>query len=1072
MQSPEDESLELCKVISHIDDKTRDRLNKKKAWDYGYNTDHDVIVISKSGQIGDIVEIQNLKIALPLQPKEIHKRSEVKSEQYWEPFEYPKELSKIKTIFQWNEYPSSFKESWVDYIETEFDRRESGFWFKNNGCPTYITGAHYMYLQWTKIDVGHPEFRESNRIFFIFWEACKADNRCYGMCYLKNRRSGFSFMSSAETVNQATVTSDARFGILSKSGADAKKMFTDKVVPISTNYPFFFKPIQDGMDRPKTELAYRVPASKLTRRSIADTENDDDLTGLDTTIDWKNTGDNSYDGEKLRLLVHDECYHGLTNILNSNMDFVPIQDLSIGDRVIVEGGKVKTIVKKTKGKTQGYLIKQPYGEDYLVTENHRLVLNQYGKGEVILTAKEFFNSSKYRKQHLTRIVSKGIESEDVFEGIPPYLLGLWLGDGRKSSMTFIVNQDEEPEILHYLGRMCEMRGIDFDIKRREECKAHVVEFRMKGVNDELRKIGVYKNKHIPESYLKSSIETRLQILAGIIDTDGYSDKKKGAIEIGMSRKNLVEQIRFLALSSGLSCSNLKHRVSNFKTDVYRISISGDLSRIPILTSKKSFEDYTPQTRGRRNKVSIEDAGLIEYVGIQVDADNDDERKLVLSDFTISMNSGKWERPDNILNNWRVTKTTLRLGRRIIGKCLMGSTSNSQEKGGGNFKRLYNDSDVNQRNANGQTKSGMYSLFIPMEWNFEGFIDQYGQPVFRRPNKAVLDHYGDVIDGGVLDYWENEVESLRNDSDALNEFYRQFPRTEGHAFRDEAKNSLFNLTKIYEQIDHNDGLQRQRVVQRGSFHWKNGIKDSEVIWTPEKNGRFYVSWIPPRELRNRVINRNGMKYPGNEHIGSFGCDSYDISGTVGGGGSNGALHGFTKTNLEGPSNMFFLEYIYRPQTAELFYEDVLMAMVFYGMPVLAENNKPRLLYHLKNRGYRRWSINRPDKQGSALSKAEKELGGIPSSPAVISIHAEAIESYIEENVGFDDQGTGNMYFTRTLLDWANYDISKRTKFDATVSSGLAIMANQKYVVKPQKNNTEINVNFAKYNNGGIVSSIIK
>jgi len=148
------------------------------------------------------------------------------------------------------------------------------------------------------------------------------------------------------------------------------------------------------------------------------------------------------------------------------------------------------------------------------------------------------------------------------------------------------------------------------------------------------------------------------------------------------------------------------------------------------------------------------------------------------------------------------------------------------------------------------------------------------------------------------------------------------------------------------------------------------------------------------------------------------------------------------------------------------------MVFYGMPVLAENNKPRLLYHLKNRGYRRWSINRPDKHSTNLSKAEKELGGIPSSPSVISIHAEAIESYIEQHVGFNEEGTGNMYFTRTLLDWANYDISKRTKFDATVSSGLALMASQKYVVKAQKNNTEINVNFARYNNGGTVSSIIK
>ena len=95
----------------------------------------------------------------------------------------------------------------------------------------------------------------------------------YGMCYLKNRRSGFSFMASGETVNLATLNlSDSRYGILSKSGPDAKTMFTDKVVPISVNYPFFFKPIQDGMDRPKTELAYRVPATKLTRRKLITNE--------------------------------------------------------------------------------------------------------------------------------------------------------------------------------------------------------------------------------------------------------------------------------------------------------------------------------------------------------------------------------------------------------------------------------------------------------------------------------------------------------------------------------------------------------------------------------------------------------------------------------------------------------------------------------------------------------------------------------------------------------------------------------------------------------------------------------
>ena len=99
-------------------------------------------------------------------------------------------------------------------------------------------------------------------------------------------------MASEECFSMRTVSSESRFGILSKSGSDAKKMFTVKLVPISVNYPFFFKPIQDGMDRPKTELAYRVPASKFTRKKLETNKTLRELDGLDTTIDWKTTGDN------------------------------------------------------------------------------------------------------------------------------------------------------------------------------------------------------------------------------------------------------------------------------------------------------------------------------------------------------------------------------------------------------------------------------------------------------------------------------------------------------------------------------------------------------------------------------------------------------------------------------------------------------------------------------------------------------------------------------------------------------------------------------------------------------------
>tara|TARA_A100001201_G_scaffold143207_3_gene143873 strand:- start:7678 stop:9924 length:2247 start_codon:yes stop_codon:yes gene_type:complete len=740
----------LYKVLDdYIPKRVLSNKNRGGTWQYGYNEKYDFVNISKTGRVGEIINIAGLVIGLPLAPKECYSKSDKPTEQYWERKELPKSLSKINSIFQWNDAPKEFKSRWVDYIESEFDKREDGYWFMNNGKPTYITGSHYMYLQWTSIDVGYPDYREANRIFFLFWEACRADKRSFGMTYLKIRRSGFSYMGSSECVNVGTLAKDSRVGILSKTGSDAKKMFTDKVVPISSRLPFFFKPIQDGMDKPKTELAFRIPASKITKKNMYDVASEE-LYGLDTTIDWKNTDDNSYDGEKLLLLVHDE-------------------------------------------------------------------------------------------------------------------------------------------------------------------------------------------------------------------------------------------------------------------------------------------------------------------------------------------SGKWVKPNNILNNWRVTKTCLRLGSKIIGKCLMGSTSNALSKGGGNFKKLFEDSNVNTRNANGQTKSGMYSLFIPMEWNMEGFIDRYGMPVFYNPKEKVLGVDGEYITKGAVDYWKAEVESLKQDADALNEFYRQFPRTESHAFRDESKSSLFNLTKIYQQIDYNDSLIQEHHLTRGSFSWANGVKDSKVIWSPNRRGRFLISWLLPKNLQNNVIERRGAKYPGNEHLGSFGCDSYDISGTVGGKGSNGALHGLTKFNMQDvPSNQFFLEYIARPQTAEIFFEEVLMACVFYGMPILVENNKPRLLYHLKNRGYRAFSINRPDKKLIKLSKTERELGGIPnSSEDVKQAHAAAVESYIEKHVGLDLQGTyrdsdvmGTMLFNKTLEDWAKFDINNRTAYDATISTGLAIMANQKHLYTPNQKQSKISINFARYNNQGLTSEILQ
>ena len=143
-----------------------------------------------------------------------------------------------------------------------------------------------------------------------------------------------------------------------------------------------------------------------------------------------------------------------------------------------------------------------------------------------------------------------------------------------------------------------------------------------------------------------------------------------------------------------------------------------------------------------------------------------------------------------------------------------------------------------------------------------------------------------------------------------------------------------------------------------------------------------------------------------------------------------------------------------------------------MPILAENNKPRLLYYLKRRGYRAFSMNRPDKL--KLSVAEREIGGIPnSSEDIKQAHAAAIESYIEDYVGLKETMYGDMYFQETLEDWSKFNINNRTKHDASISSGLALMACNKHRYSPVNKRIlkPVDLGIKRYDNRGTTSKII-
>jgi len=121
------------------------------------------------------------------------------------------------------------------------------------------------------------------------------------------------------------------------------------------------------------------------------------------------------------------------------------------------------------------------------------------------------------------------------------------------------------------------------------------------------------------------------------------------------------------------------------------------------------------------------------------------------------------------------------------------------------------------------------------------------------------------------------------------------------------------------------------------------------------------------------------------------------------------------------------------------------------------------------------MNRPDKVWNKLSTTEREIGGIPnSSEDIKQAHAAAIESYIETYVGLREDGYGDMYHQKTLEDWAKFNINNRTKHDASISSGLAIMAcnKNKYRPNPERKYQPINLGIKRYNNDGLSSKIIK
>lgn len=727
----------LGKYVKIVPENVLRERNNAKTWKYGYNKEYDIVIISKDGTLGEIYNLRDINIGFPAQPpkKKITNYKRPLYLQKWERKPLPKGISKD------NEH------LFEDYILEEYRRRTEGMFIYINGEIEYLPGSFYFFLQWFSIGRIYPHFRMTQRDLMLFWEACYADPRCYGILYVKNRRLGWSTLQQSEVNNRATIYRDGLVGIISKTGKDAKSAFR-KVVQGFRKLPFFFRPETDGTTNPKTELAFSKPAKRITHKTRGDYDEEDEA--LNTFVQWYNTDLNSMDSERI----------------------APVQ-------IIDEPGKFP--------------------------------------------------------------------------------------------------------------------------------------------------------KNVP------------------------------------------------------------------------------------------FSEY-----------------------------------------------------------WDVAKECLVEGVEIVGKAMVGSTINPPNQGGKEFKIVWDASDYNERNANDQTKSGLYRIFIPAEYNYRGFFDEFGFPILEDPEKPIMNNEGKLVSTGAITHLNNIEASLKGDPEKLAGQKRKYPRTIIDAFRSTDTSCAFNAGKLYEQIDWVNHEMPQSMVQVGDLHWEDGVQDGNVVFSPNPSGLFRVAWHPPKEIRNNVEKNGTGRHPGNAHLGALGCDPYNRTTTVDGRGSQGSIHGKTKANMQGvPSNFFFMEYIGRPAKVEYFFEDMIKAMVYWGMPAAIEQSNDEFLRLIKTRGYRPFMLTRPGVPWKDLTPTERELGGFPAQGTKIAdSQFYAVESFINDHVGRAHVNNhrkigeiGKMYFERTLTQWLKVDPDNRTDFDAYISSSLACIATQRVLTAKPTTAREVFTNpFSTFNARGVSKKI--
>jgi len=921
-----------------------------------------------------------------------------------------------------------------EYWEQETDRCLNGYTAEDG---ERITGYNYWYLNYCVIirmvDVetiskdgtvsvkqkrerAFPRFYDFDKYFFDTIEQCEIEGR--HLAVLKARRKGYSYkIASMLDRNYFLIPDSKGFALASKSEFLVRDGILSKAWEMMD---FIDENTAWGKKRQKIDTRLHKRASLVIDKGD----------GIKTEIGYKSeiigvTLGNDYNAAR------GKCFGKGTKVLMYDGNLKEVEKLELGDLLMGPDSCPRKILELHSGIDKLYNIIPRNGIIQTVNSKHDIYTYSQVKGHEgykLLTPEAFINLNETTKRYYNlEKVSVNFKEKELL--LDPYFLGLWLGDGslRKSELT-----TADFEIITYLQEFCNSNNLRLNLltkkHKNNKAKECIISGRFGYLRKLLKEIKVFDHKHIPFEYLNNSTENRLKLLAGLVDTDGYYDKKYKRIEIVQKSKRLTDDIVYLCRSLGFKTTVNKKYLKEYGV-YYRIFLFNDLHRIPTLIKRKQAEIYVKQQLNSfHSKFTIEYKGIGEYYGFTVDKDN----LFLLEDFTICHNSGKlmiFEEAGSFKHlkaAWQVARPSVEQGSNVHGLMIAFGTGGTDAEDFESLKDLFNEPNAyncleieNVWEETGVVQPG--GFFVPYTANLDGkdesgndlFMDKDGNSLISKCKEFVLKKRQEVIDNAsdrtAID--RHVAENCLTPAEAtLNISTNIFPKEE--------------LLKHLANIRNSTKLKEMKQVGDLVFDGTG-----KVVWVPTSNPMDLLKYRlrPDEKTKGRmkgqiVIWEHPIDNPPYA-LYVAGIDPYDHDKST----TDSLLSVFIYkrfSSISETGRIIVAEYTGRPDFAEEAYEEVRKLLLYYNATGLYENQCKGMFPYFASKHSEYLLADQPDiirdiVKNTNVSRGKgihmpKEIkiwgeGKIKEwlteelSPGVLKLTTIMSEPLIEELIAYNDKG---------------------------------------------------------------------